>query len=238
MPVLLGHMGPVKAASFRVSRRIANTPCARAEAVSELRGAGNVRHHLDRAVPEAGLDKESLATWPPPLRSLEGSRRGVRILARPASGPALAGGRRASGRSSSCVEESGEHGCSSPEGDPEAMRALVRIVAAEKLELIPLRARRRRRSAFRALHLATPLVRCPGSPRPSKACAIAGLSARRSNARVASALGGQLRFALLMEGSEGVESRRRGSRCACRLPAISIPFAVSTPGSRRCTPTA
>src|SRR5258708_35813715 len=57
MPVLLGGIGPVKAASFRVARRISNT--LRAGKAVKSYAAMAPCHLIWIAVPDAGLDRVS-----------------------------------------------------------------------------------------------------------------------------------------------------------------------------------
>jgi hypothetical protein len=183
MPVLLSRMGPVKAASFRVARRIANTLRA-GEAVMNYAALATC-DIIWIAVPDAGLDKVSrdLAAATP----LTGKIAVVCGSSRDSfwPGPLLAGGARVA--TLNCVEESSER-LFVAEGDPDAMRALVRIIAAEKRKLILLRA------ASKALylsgvHLATYLL-LPWIAASVESLRDAGLS-RVEATRVASALGGR-----------------------------------------------
>jgi hypothetical protein len=142
MPVLLGHVGPVKAASFRVARRIANSLRA-GDAVlnySELEPC----HLIWIAVPDAGLDRvfRDLAA----AGSLSGK---IVVLCGSTRdsfwpSPLLGGGARLA--TLNCVEESNER-LFVAEGDPDAMRELRRVIAAEKRRMIELRA------ASKALYL-------------------------------------------------------------------------------------
>ena len=143
MPVLLSRMGPIKAASFRVARRIANTLRAGQAAANyaELEPC----HLIWIAVPDAGLDKVSrdLAA----AMSLSGK---VAVLCGSTRdsfwpSPLLAGGARVV--TLNCVEESRER-LFVAEGDPDAMKELRRLIGAEKRKLIELRA------ASKALYLA------------------------------------------------------------------------------------
>jgi hypothetical protein len=183
MPVLLSRMGPVKAASFRVARRIANTLRA-GEAVTNYAALATC-DIIWIAVPDAGLDKVSrdLAAATP----LTGKIAVVCGSSRDSfwPGPLLAGGARVA--TLNCVEESSER-LFVAEGDPDAMRALVRIIAAEKRKLILLRA------ASKALylsgvHLATYLL-LPWIAASVESLRDAGLS-RVEATRVANALGGR-----------------------------------------------
>ena len=183
MPVLLARMGPVKAASFRVARRIANTLRA-GEAVMNY-GALAPCDLIWIAVPDTGLDRVSrdLAAATPlagKIAVLCGSARDSFWL-----GPLLSGGARVV--TLNCVEESNER-LFVAEGDPDAMRALVRVIAAEKRKLIQLRA------ASKALylsgvHLATHLL-LPWIAASVESLRDAGLS-RVEATRVANALGGR-----------------------------------------------
>ena len=183
MPVLLGRMGPVKAASFRVARRIANT----------LRPGHAVTNYAAMApcdliwiaVPEAGIDRVSrdLAAATPLAGKVAVLCGSTRDSFWP--GPLLAGGARVATLNS--VEESGER-VFVAEGDPAAMRELRRVIAAEKRKLIELRA------ASKALylsgvHLATYLL-LPWIAASVESLRDAGLS-RMEATHVANALGGR-----------------------------------------------
>jgi hypothetical protein len=183
MPVLLARMGPVKAASFRVARRIANT----------LRAGQAVMNYAALApcdliwiaVPDAGLDRVSrdLAAAIPLAGKIAVLCGSTRDSFWPS--PLLAGGARVA--TLNCVEESNER-LFVAEGDPDAMRALVRVIAAEKRRLIQLRA------ASKALylsgvHLATFLL-LPWIAASVESQRDAGLS-RVEATRVANALGGR-----------------------------------------------
>ncbi len=143
MPVLLGRIGPVKASSFRVARRIANSLRA-GDAVTEyadLAGCGL----LWIAVPEAALDCvfHDLAAATPLTGKTVVLCGSTRDSFWPS--PLLAAGARVA--TLNCVEESHEK-LFVAEGDPDAMRVLRRQIAAEKRRLIELRA------ASKALYLA------------------------------------------------------------------------------------
>jgi predicted short-subunit dehydrogenase-like oxidoreductase (DUF2520 family) len=183
MPVLLGRMGPVKAASFRVARRIANT----------LRSGHAVMNYAAMepcdliwiAVPDAGIDRVSrdLAAATPLAGKVAVLCGSTRDSFWP--GPLLAGGARVA--TLNCVEESGER-VFVAEGDPAAMRELRRVIAAERRKLIELRA------ASKALylsgvHLATYLL-LPWIAASVESLRDAGLS-RMEATHVASALGGR-----------------------------------------------
>lgn len=152
MPVLLSSIGPVKAASFRVARRIANSLRA-GDAVMSYDGLAPC-DLIWIAVPDSGLDRVSreLAAATPikgKIAVLCGSSRDSFW-----PGPLLAGGALVATLNS--VEESNER-LFVAEGDPAAMRVLRRTIAAEKRKLIELRA------ASKALylsgvHLATHLL--------------------------------------------------------------------------------
>lgn len=143
MPVLLGRIGPVKAASFRVARRIANS----------LRAGKAVVHYADLsscdllwvAVPDAGLDRvfRDLASAVPLAGKIVVLYGSTRDSFWPS--PLLAGGARVATLNS--VDESNEK-LFVAEGDPSAMRELRRLIALEKRSLIELRA------ASKALYLA------------------------------------------------------------------------------------
>jgi hypothetical protein len=152
MPVLLSRMGPVKAASFRVARRIANT-LRSGEAVVNYTALAPC-DVIWIAVPDSGVDRVSrdLAAATPIAGKIAVLCGSTRDSFWP--GPLLAGG--ALVATLNCVEESNER-VFVAEGDPVAMRELRRLVAAEKRKLIELRA------ASKALylsgvHLATHLL--------------------------------------------------------------------------------
>ena len=183
MPVLLARMGPVKAASFRVARRIANT----------LRAGHAVMNYAALepcdliwiAVPEAGIDRVSrdLAAATPlsgKVAVLCGSTRDSFW-----PGPLLAGGARVATLNS--VEESGER-VFVAEGDPAAMRELRRVIAAERRKLIELRAASKA-LYFSGVHLATHLL-LPWIAASVESLRDAGLS-RVEATHVANTLGGR-----------------------------------------------
>ena len=183
MPVLLARMGPVKAASFRVARRIANSLRA-GQAVTNYAALAPC-DLIWIAVPDAGLDRVSrdLAAATPLAGKFAVLCGSTRDSFWP--GPLLAGGARVV--TLNCVEESNER-LFVAEGDPDAMRALVRVIAAEKRKLIQLRA------ASKALYLsgvdlATHLL-LPWIAASVESLRDAGLS-RVEATRVANALGGR-----------------------------------------------
>jgi hypothetical protein len=183
MPVLLARISPVKAASFRVARRISNTLRA-GEAVMNYAALAPC-DVIWIAVPDAGLDRISreLAAATPLTGKIAVLCGSTRDSFWPS--PLLAGGARVATLNS--VEESNER-LFVAEGDPDAMRMLVRIIAAEKRKLIQLRA------ASKALylsgvHLATFLL-LPWIAASVESLRDAGLS-RVEATRVASALGGR-----------------------------------------------
>lgn len=181
MPVLLGQMGPIKAASFRVARRIANT--MRSGEAAMQYSALEPCALIWIAVPDAGIDRVSrdLAAAVPlsgKIAVLCGSERDSLW-----PGPLLAGGARVATLNS--VEESGER-VFVAEGDPGAMRELRRVITAENRKLIELRA------ASKALylsgvHLATHLL-LPWIAASVESLRDAGLS-RVEATHVANALG-------------------------------------------------
>ncbi len=183
MPVLLARMGPVKGASMRVARRIANSLRA-GEAVPDYASLASC-DLLWIAVPETDLDRvsrELSAATPLAGKTIVlcGSTRDSFWPS-----PLLAGGALVATLNS--VEESGER-LFVAEGDPAAMRDLRRVIAAEKRQLIELRA------ASKALylsgvHLATHLL-LPWIAASVESLRDAGLS-RTEATRVASALGGR-----------------------------------------------
>jgi len=183
MPVLLARMGPVKAASFRVARRISNALRA-GEAVVNYAALGKC-DLIWIAVPDAGLDRVSrdLAAATPltgKIAVLCGSSRDSFW-----PGPLLAGGARVA--TLNCVQESNER-LFVGEGDPDAMRALVRIIAAEKRKLIQLRAASKAlylSGVYLASHLLLPWIAAA-----VESLRNAGLS-RVEATRVANALGGR-----------------------------------------------
>jgi hypothetical protein len=147
MPVLLERMGPVKGASFRVARRIANTLRA-GDAVMSYRALAPC-DLIWIAVPDSGLDRVSrdLAAATPLTGKIAVLCASTRDSFWPS--PLLAGGARVA--TLNCVEESGER-LFVAEGDPAAMVELRRVMAAEKRKLIELRA------ASKALYLLLPWV--------------------------------------------------------------------------------
>ncbi len=143
MPVLLGRVGPIKAASFRVARRIANGLRAgqAANSYTDLAPC----HLIWIAVPDDGLDKvaKDLAAAVPLAGKIAVLCGSTRDSFWPS--PLLAGGARVV--TLNCVEESRER-LFVAEGDPSAMKELRRVIGAEKRKLIELRA------ASKALYLA------------------------------------------------------------------------------------
>jgi hypothetical protein len=183
MPVLLGGVGPVKAASFGVARRIANTLRA-GNAVSSYAALAHC-HLIWIDVPEDGIDRVSreLAAAIPlagKLAILCGSARDSFW-----PGPLLAGG--ALVATLNCVEESGER-VFVAEGDPAAMRELRKVIAAESRKLIELRAASKA-LFFSGVHLATHLL-LPWIAASVESLRDAGLS-RVEATEVANALGGR-----------------------------------------------
>jgi hypothetical protein len=181
MPVLLKRMGPVKGASFRVARRIANT----------LRAGDAVMSYAELApcdliwiaVPDSGLDRVSrdLAAATPLTGKIAVLCGSTRDSFWPS--PLLAGGARVA--TLNCVEESKER-LFVAEGDPAAMWELRRVMVAEKRKLIELRA------ASKALylsgvHLATHLL-LPWVAASVESLRDAGLS-RSEATHLANALG-------------------------------------------------
>jgi hypothetical protein len=183
MPVLLARIGPVKAASFRVARRIANTLRA-GEAVMNYAALAPC-NLIWIVVPDSGLDRVSrdLAAATPLAGKTAVLCGSTRDSFWPS--PLLAGGARVA--TLNCVEETDER-LFVAEGDPAAMRELRRIIAAEKRKLIELRA------ASKALylsgvHLATYLL-LPWIAASVESLRDAGLS-RTEATQVATALGGR-----------------------------------------------
>jgi hypothetical protein len=183
LPVLLRKIGPIKAASYGVARRIANTLRA-GKAVVDY-AALTACDVIWIAVPDDSLDRVSRDLYEAvPLAGkiavLCGSTRDSFW-----PGPLLAGGARVA--TLNCVEESNER-LFVAEGDPVAMRELRREVAAEKRRLIELRA------ASKALYLsgvdlATQLL-LPWIAASVESLRDAGLS-RLEATHVANALGGR-----------------------------------------------
>ncbi len=142
MPALLGRIGPVKAVSFRVARRIANA----------LRAGKAAQSYQDLApcaqiwigVPDASLDTvfRDLAASISLTRKIVVLCGSTRDSFWPS--PILAKG--ALVATLNCVEESNEK-LFVAEGDPAAMKELRRAVALDKRRLIELRA------ASKALYL-------------------------------------------------------------------------------------
>ncbi|MGA3188777.1 MAG: hypothetical protein ABSF22_16865 [Bryobacteraceae bacterium] len=183
MPVLLTRVGPIKAASFRVARRIANTLRA-GEAVMNYAALASC-DLIWIAVPDAGLERiaRDLAAAMPLAGKTAVLCESTRDSFWPS--PLLAGGARVV--TLNCVEESSER-LFVAEGDPDAMRELHRVFAAEKRKLIELR------PASKALylsgvHLATHLL-LPWIAASVESLRDAGLS-RAEATLVANALGGR-----------------------------------------------
>jgi predicted short-subunit dehydrogenase-like oxidoreductase (DUF2520 family) len=134
MPAVLRRIGPIKANSFRVARRIANSFRA-GDAVTGYAALAPC-DLIWIAVPDAGLERVSrdLAA----AVSLSGKIAVICASAHDSAwpGPLLAAG--ACVASLNCVEESGEQ-LFVGEGDPAAMRELRRVIAVEKRKLIELR---------------------------------------------------------------------------------------------------
>ena len=183
MPVLLGRIGPVKAASFRVARRVANSLRA-GEAVMNYSELADC-NFIWIAVPDVGMNRvfRDLAAAIPltgKIVVLCGSSRDSYWPS-----PLLGGGARVA--TLNCVEESDER-LFVAEGDPDAMRDLRRVLAAEKRRLIELR------PASKALylsgvHLASHLL-LPWIAASVESLRDAGLS-RVEATRLANALGGR-----------------------------------------------
>jgi hypothetical protein len=183
MPGLLAAVGPVKAASFRVARRIANTLRAGTAVMnySALEGCDVIWI----AVPDAGIDRVSrdLSAASPLAGKIAVLCGSTRDSLWP--GSLLAGGARVA--TLNCVEESGER-VFVAEGDPTAMRELRRVIAAEKRKLIELRA------ASKALYLSgihlTTYLLLPWIAASVESLREAGMT-RVEATQVANALGGR-----------------------------------------------
>jgi len=194
MPVLLGNIGPVKAASFRVARRLANN----------LRAGEAVQNYAALApcdliwivVPDSGLDRVSrdLAAATPLAGKTAILCGSTRDSFWPS--PLLAGGARVA--TLNCVEESDER-LFVAEGDPLAMRELRRVIAAEKRKLIELRAASKA-LYLSGIHLATHLL-LPWFAASVESLRDAGLS-RTEATRLANALGGRALRAYAKAGSK------------------------------------
>jgi len=183
MPVLLGRMGPIKAASFRVARRIANT--LRAGTAAASYAALEPCRLIWIAVPDSGLDRVSkeLAAATPLTGKIALLCGSTRDSFWPS--PLLGGGARVV--TLNCVEESGER-LFVAEGDPEAMKELRRVIAAEGRKLIELRAASKA-LYFSGVHLATHLL-LPWIAASVESLRDAGLT-RTEATHVANALGGR-----------------------------------------------
>jgi predicted short-subunit dehydrogenase-like oxidoreductase (DUF2520 family) len=192
MPVLLANMGPVKAASFRVSRRIANTLRAGHAVVNYT--AMESCELIWIAVPDAAIDRVSrdLAAATPLTGKVAVLCGSTRDSFWP--GPLLAGGARVA--TLNCVEESSER-VFVAEGDPDAMRILRRVIAAEKRKLIELRAASKA-LYFSGVHLATHLL-LPWIAASVESLRDAGLS-RVEATHVAHALGSRALRAYVKAG--------------------------------------
>jgi predicted short-subunit dehydrogenase-like oxidoreductase (DUF2520 family) len=194
MPIVLGRMGPVKAASFRVARRIANT----------LRSGHAVTNYAAMApcdliwiaVPDSGIDRVSreLAAATPLAGKIAILCGSTRDSCWP--GPLLAGGARVA--TLNCVEESGER-LFVAEGDPTAMRELRRVIAAENRKMIELRAASKS-LYLSGIHLATHLL-LPWIAASVESLRDAGLS-RVEATHVANALGSRALRAYAKAGAK------------------------------------
>jgi predicted short-subunit dehydrogenase-like oxidoreductase (DUF2520 family) len=194
MPLVLGRMGPVKAASFRVARRIANT----------LRSGHAVMNYAAMApcdliwiaVPDSGIDRVSreLAAATPLAGKIAVLCGSTRDSFWP--GPLLAGGARVA--TLNCVEESSER-LFVAEGDPTAMRELRRVIAAEKRKMIELRAASKA-LYLSGIHLATHLL-LPWIAASVESLREAGLS-RVEATHVANALGSRALRAYAKAGAK------------------------------------
>ncbi len=183
MPVLLARVGPVKAASLKVARRIANT-LRSGHAVTNYSALAPC-DQIWIAVPEAGIDyiARDLAAATPLTGKIAVLCGSTRDSFWPS--PLLAGGARVA--TLNCVEESGER-VFVAEGDPAAMRELRRMIADEKRKLIELRAASKA-LYFSGVHLATYLL-LPWIAASVESLRDAGLS-RVEATNVANALGGR-----------------------------------------------
>jgi hypothetical protein len=152
MPALLRALGPVKAASFRVARRIVNS----------LRAGYAIEDYLALkpcqliwiAVPDAALDRvlQDLNRESPLERTMVvlcGSARDSRWTG------ALCGARARVG-SLNVIEETGERAFIA-EGHPDVIRELSRLMAAEKRKLIEIRPGSKA-LYFAGVHLSTDLL--------------------------------------------------------------------------------
>ena len=181
MPVLLRSVGPIKAASLGVARRIANTLRA-GEAVANYSALADC-DLIWISIPDTGLDRV--------FRDLAGA---IPLAGKTA---VLCGSTRDSDWHSSlvaagvrvatlnCIEESREQ-IFVGEGEPIAMRELRRILSTENRKLIDLR-RSSKSLYFAGVHLATDLL-LPWIAASVESLRNAGLS-RAEATRVASALG-------------------------------------------------
>ena len=192
MPVLLATMGPVKAASLGVSRRIANALRA-GHAVTSY-AALEPCDLIWIAVPDAAIDRASrdLAAATPLAGKIAVLCGSTRDSFWPS--PLLAGGARVATLNS--VEESGER-VFVAEGDPAAMRVLRRVIGAEGRKLIELRAASKA-LYFSGVHLATHLL-LPWIAASVESLRDAGLS-RVEATHVANALGSRALRAYVKAG--------------------------------------
>jgi len=183
MPALLARMGPVKAASYRVARRISNSLHA-GDAVTNYAALAPC-DAIWIAVPDAGLDRVSrdLASAVPMTGKTVVLCASSRDSFWPS--PLLAGGGRVV--TLNCVEESSER-LFVAEGDPDAMRQLGRVIAAENRKLVELRAASKA-LYFSGIHLATHLL-LPWIAASVESLREAGMSRTQATV-VAGALGGR-----------------------------------------------
>ncbi len=143
LPVLLANLGPVKAASLRVARRLVNSLRA-GRAVADYSALGPC-DLIWIAVPDSMLLSvvSELAAQVP----IQGKMVVVCGSTRDSLWPSPLGTGHARVASLNAIEESGERAFIS-EGHPDVMRELRRLAAAEQRKLIPIR------PAAKALYLA------------------------------------------------------------------------------------
>ena len=135
MPALLARLGPIKAASYRVARRLVN----------QLK-SGRAASHYSMLEPcpviLVCVPEEHLSTVMLDMRAQIPLRQNIVVLCGCVRGSLSAGALRAAGArvaSLNAVDQTGER-VFVAEGHPEALRALRSLLAAEQRKLVEIRA--------------------------------------------------------------------------------------------------